>query len=222
MRLRAPSAVAVQTVAAVAAGVALAAPLSTPARSQTAQNEVGVQRYDANDVEIRRFKAASSAATRAGGDKLAGLRLPVLAFSEVPQLVRNALGADAKLIKPRTVITDPALPVWYQIIDNYGDITITVDADLRINHINDSETQLRRKPLSLEGLKNGGKTKISIFDGAKEEGMEGIMVEYAIHKFPDIPYTVTIECRRAAKASCRDVATITRDQGLLQVIAIPR
>ena len=190
-----------------------------------AQMEAGVLRYDANDAEIRRFKAPApleavqrSAVTES---RLAGLRLPVLAFSETPQLVRNALGADAKTIKPRTIIADADTPVWYRIVDNYGDITVTVDADLRINHVNDSEAQIHRRPLSLDGLKNGGKTKISIFDGAKEEGMEGVMVEYAIHKFPDIPYTVSIECRGATKAACRDVATITRDQSLLKLISVP-
>jgi hypothetical protein len=210
---------------ACAAAIATAGLLASAhqfANAQSApQTEAGVLRVEWNDPELKRFKATGQLerSARGGSEKLANLRLPVLAFSETPELVRNALGADAKPIKPRTVVTDAALPVWYHIVDNYGDISITVDADLRINHINDSEQQIKRRPLSLEGLKNGGKTRISIFDGAKEEGLEGVMVEYTIHKFPDVPYTVTIECRGASKSHCRDVATITRDQALLKVIS---
>ena len=208
----------------VAAAVGLTGLLVAGIRTshaQAPQTEAGVLRVDWNDAELKRFKAGAQleSVARAGGDKLAGLRLPVLAFVETPELVRNALGANAKPVKPRVIVTDPATPVWYHIVDNYGDISITVDADLRINHINDSDAQIKRRPLSLDGLKNGGKTKISIFDGAKEEGLEGVMVEYTVHKFPDVPYTVTIECRNAAKAQCRDVATITRDQALLRVIS---
>ncbi len=194
---------------------------SDPTYAQSAQIEAGVLRVEWNDPELKRFKATPllESVARAGGAKLAGLRLPVLAFVETPELVRNALGANAKTIKPRTIVTDAVTPVWYHIVDDYGDISITVDADLRINHVNDSDAQIKRRPLSLEGMKNGGKTKISIFDGGKEEGLEGIMVEYTVHKFPDVPYTVTIECRNAAKSQCRDVATITRDQALLRVIS---
>jgi hypothetical protein len=215
------------TIAALAAAGTLASQRYT-SHAQTAQanaqTEAGVIRVEWNDPELKRFKAAPrlESASRGGSEKLAGLRLPVLAFTETPELVRNALGADAKPVKPRTVVTDAATPVWYHIVDTYGDISITVDADLRINHVNDSEQQIKRRPLTLDGLKNGGKTKISIFDGAKEEGLEGVMVEYTIHKFPDIPYTVTIECRGATKAQCRDVATITRDQALLKVISSSR
>jgi hypothetical protein len=210
-------------IAAVATAAALASQRYT-SHAQTAQTEAGVIRVEWNDPELQRFKAAPrlESATRGDSEKLAGLRLPVLAFTETPELVRNALGANAKPVKPRTVVTDAATPVWYHLVDNYGDISITVDADLRINQINDSEQQIKRRPLSLEGLKNGGKSKISIFDGAKEEGLEGVMVEYTVYKFPNVPYTVTIECRGAAKAQCRDVATITRDQALLKVISSSR
>ena len=181
-------------VSAVAVAVALSLGWLPPLMAQTAQQEVGVLRVDWNDPELRRFKASPSAiATAAGNEKFANLRLPVLAFAETPQLVRNALGANVKLLKPRTVITDPAMPVWYHLVDTYGDVSVTVDADLRVNHAQNSDFQVHRRPLSLDGVKQGGKTKISIFDGAKEEGLEGVMVEYTVHKFPDIPYTVTIE-----------------------------
>jgi hypothetical protein len=208
-----------------AATIAIVLPImvaGAASHAQAPQTEASVLRVDWNDPELKRFKAAPQleSVARAGSDKLGGLRIPVMAFVETPELVRNALGANAKPVKPRVVVTDAATPVWYHIVDNYGDISVTVDADLRINHVNDSDAQIKRRPLSLDGLKNGGKTKISIFDGAKEEGLEGVMVEYTIHKFPDVPYTVTIECRGAAKAQCRDVATITRDQALLRVISV--
>ena len=212
----------------LAAGVA-ALLASHPATSQTAQTEVSVLRVDWNDPELKRFKTAQAAGkvqpglmSPAGQLVVASLRMPVLAFDQAPLLVRNALGPNAKLVKPRLVIADPQMPVWYHIVDSYGDVSITVDADLRVNHASDADFRIHKRPLSLDGLKQGGKTKISIFDGSKEEGMEGVTVEYTVHKFPDIPYTVTIECRGAAKPHCRDVATITRDQELLRVVSAPR
>ena len=212
-------------------GLAAAALLPiAPAAGQSAapppQQEVAVLRVDWDDPELKRFAAAkaagaaaSASVTKAGHDKLAALRLPVLAFEQVPQLIRNALGPNAKTLKPRTVITDPAAPVWYNIIDHYGDISITIDADLRVNHAHDDDFRIHGRPLSLDGVKQGGKSKISVFDGAKDEGMEGVIVEYTVYKFPDVPYTVTIECRGAAKRQCKDVATIAKDQALLKVIA---
>ena len=204
--------------------------VTRPATSQTApasgaQQEVGVLRVDWDDPELKRFKAAPLESTRAvtantqGADKLAGLRLPVLAFTEVPQLVRNAQGPNAQPTKPRKIITDADAPVWYHLVETYGDISITIDADLRINHAQDAGFQIQKRPLSADGKKQGGKTPISVFDSSTEAGQEGIIVEYTVHKFPDIPYTVAIECRRAAKAQCRDVATVTKDQALLHVIS---
>ena len=205
---------------------------SMPARAQTppaAQQEIGILRFDANDPDIKRFKSQQSAGAQRsasvsadGHDKFANLKLPVLAFEATPQLVRNALGANAQLVKPRKVITDPAAPVWYHIVDTYGDISITVDADLRVNHAPDDDFRIHKRPLTLDGLKTGGKTRISVFDGAKDEGMEGVIAEYTVHKFPDIPYTVTIECRGVAKPFCRDVATLTKDQELLRLVAVPK
>ena len=49
--------------------------------------------------------------------------------------------------------------------------------------------------------------------------MEGIIIEYTIQKFPNIPYTVTIECSGKAKSQCKDLAVITKDEALLGVIA---
>jgi hypothetical protein len=194
---------------------------------QSAQQEVSVLRVDWDSADIKRFKAQqaggalkSASVSDAGHAKLAGLQLPVLAFEDVPQLVRNALGSNARATKPRKVITDPATPVWYHLVDTYGDVSITVDADLRVNHAHDSDFRIHKRPLSMDGFKQGGKTKISVFDGAADEGMEGVIAEYTVHRFPDVPYTVTIECRGPAKAQCRDVATIDKDQALLKLVAV--
>ena len=212
----------------VALLVAIGAPFAQ-AQVPPAQKEVGVLRVDLGDPEIKRFKAQqaagalrSASVSADGYDKFSVLKLPVIAFETTPQLVRNALGANARLAKPRKVITDPATPVWYHIVDTYGDISITVDADLRVNHAPDGDYRIYKRPLSLDGLKTGGKTRISVFDGTKDEGMDGIVAEYTVHKFPDIPYTVTIECRGAVKPFCRDIATLTKDQDLLKLVAVPK
>ena len=46
----------------------------------------------------------------------------------------RAFSTEARPQLERTIITDEAEPVWYQIVDRYGDMTITVEADLRVQH----------------------------------------------------------------------------------------
>jgi hypothetical protein len=197
------------------------------ARAQGPQQAMAVLRVDWKAPEIERFKAdpiVQSARLAQFDDKaratLAKLQLPVLALIEMPQLVKKALGANAKLVKPSVVIADPAQPVWYHIVETYGDISVTVDADLRINHVADADFRIQKPALVPGNARQGEAGTVAIFDGAREEGMEGVMAEYTVHRFSDIPYTVTFECRGAAKPACRDRATIIADQKLLQLVAV--
>lgn len=180
-------------------------------------------RVDWADAEILAFKRGGTAvAAQAGLDsaQLKAVHLPVLAFSGIPQIVKNVAGPDAKPIKPRLLTTDATHPDWYHLVDTYEGITIAVDADRRINHQVDKKFQIGAAKDGAEATLGGkGKARISIFDGSQEEGMEGLMIEYTVQKFPDIPYTVTIECASKAKSQCKDLAVVAKDQALLAIIA---
>lgn len=195
----------------------VASQLAAQDRASTVQKKLKV---DWADEELRTFNRARGAAV-SGSAKLADLRLPVMAFEDVPQLVRNALGPDAKPTVPRQIITDAKSPYFYTIEDTYGDITISVSADLRINHDLGPQFQTT-SPTRAASATPGTRApaKISIVDGSNEGNQDQIAIEYTVQRFPNIPYTVTIECGKKSKAQCKDTAVITKDQLLLRVISL--
>jgi len=145
--------------------------------------------------------------------KLDGLQIPVVGFSETPKLVRNVLGKDAKPTKPRAFISDAKTPYWYQLVDTYDGISIGIEADRRVNQSQVRDFGTKRS------LSADGPARVSIQDGSTEQGLDGVLISYTVARYPDIPYTVTIECTGAKKAQCKDIATIQKDQSLLKVIA---
>jgi hypothetical protein len=148
--------------------------------------------------------------------RIAALKLPVLAFDSVPQLVQNASPAGKAPSAPtREVVTDASDPTWYQINDRYGDITISVLASLSINRAmaNSAVYQAPTQPAASTPVD----PSISVFDS--EPDATGVIIEYTVYKFPDIPYTVTIECAQAAKDKCKDLSVVAKDRNLLTLIA---
>lgn len=206
------------------AGVAVclcigAAALRVAAQEKTAAGQ-DLLRVDWADPEIATFKASKEVFDDVPAGA-ANVRLPVMAFSGVPQLVKNVAGPDAVPVKPRTFVSDPKQPYWYHLTDTYDGVTVSVDADRRINVEADSKFQIGKGVVTGQQATAAqkGKPKISIADGAAE-GAEGLVIEYVVQKFPDIPYTVTIECSTKAKSQCKDLAVISKDQGLLRVISV--
>ena len=147
--------------------------------------------------------------------KLARLKLPVLAFDTPPATASNAFSTGTRPQLERTIITDEAEPVWYQIVDRYGDMTITVEADLRVQHQFPSNYPIYGP--SSQGA--AVEPQVSVFDERAEEGMEGAIAEYTVYKFGQVPYKVTIECTQRNKAQCKDIAVISRDKDLLKLIS---
>ena len=206
--------------AVVVAGLAafLAAGSALVAQEKTARGQ-NLLKVDWADAEIVAFKAARSVAVSDGPAGADDVQLPVLAFVGVPQIVKNVAGPDAALIKPRSFVSDPKQPFWYHLADTYDGINIAIDADRRVNVEGDSKFQIGgANPGQGAGEARVKAPRISISDGSAE-GMEGVVIQYTVQKFADIPYTVTIECSTKAKAQCKDLAVIGKDQTLLQVIA---
>jgi hypothetical protein len=206
---------------ALCAALALSALLLGAARSVRA-DEIKV---DWSDPEIQKFSKAraSNPPTTLGisqENRLNSLKLPVLAFDTVPQLVRNTSAPGLQPTAPsRQILLNEADPTWYQINDQYGDVSISVQASLTINH--DVSNDTIYAPSTPSGASVQPDPQISVFDENGEPGFEGLIVEYTVYKFPDIPYTVTIECTKQAKEKCSDLPVIAKDKDLLTLIVVP-
>jgi len=201
-------------------GQAFALSLVLVSSGAVAQSGDKLLRVDWASPEISRFvadKATNPPVSVGSADevKLSKLKLPVLGFDVPPQIVSNSFAAETRPRLARKIIMDEANPVWYQIVDRYGDLTITVEADLRVQHDLPANTPIYG-PAS-QGA--AAEPQISVFDDRSEVGMEGAIAEYTVYKFPDIPYTVKIECSAATKQQCRDLQTIGGDRALLRLIS---
>jgi len=176
---------------------------------------------DWTDTEIQKFTQQNKSNFPLAPDvaaKVAALKLPVLAFDSVPQLVKNASPADKVPAAPsRQLIMNEADPTWYQLNDQYGDITISVLASLSVNRAVAKST-IYQPPTPSSGS-TPSSPPVSVFDENGEPGFTGMFVEYAVYKFPNIPYIVTIECTLAQKDKCSDLAVVAQDMALLKVIA---
>jgi hypothetical protein len=163
-----------------------------------------------------RERATAAPTPRTAEDaKLDKLKLPVLGFDRPPATVTNALAATARPELKRKVVMDDKNPVWYQIVDRYGDMVVKVEADLRVHQELPADTPI----YGSGGPGASPQSSISVFDGRDEPGMEGAIAEYTVYKFPSIPYKVSIECPAGNTNSCRDLDTIAKDQAQLKVIA---
>lgn len=177
---------------------------------------------DWSNAELKNFVAAKKEDAARGAapvapSRLDKVKLPVLGFEGAPGLVQNSFpGLGPQPMGTRAVHTDETNPVWYQIVDTYGDVTVSVAADLRIQHAFGADYPIY--PTSGPGAAPTAGPEVSVFDDNDEQGMEGSIAEYTVTKF-GVPYTVTIECTAATKAQCRDIAQIAKDSALLKVIA---
>ncbi len=203
----------VRTAAAALAGLAAALTAASAAQAQSSLT------VDWSKPEIRSFvddKARGVAPTALAQeqDRLGKLKLPVLGFARPPAQLTRSLGVSAAAAPKSKLVMDDDNPVWYHIVERYDGITITVDADLRLQeNLPPSAKVYGRVPPP------DSTTKISVIDGTTEPGMDGAVAEYTVYKFPNIPYRVTIECQKKAIDYCRNPEAITKDSDTLKVIS---
>lgn len=178
---------------------------------------------DWSDPDIQRFAKDRTAnpPTTLGlsqASRIRALKLPVLAFDSVPQLVKNTSAPGQQPTAPtRQVIMNDTDPTWYQINDQYGDVSISVQASLAIHH-DVAKSTIYQAPTP-PGLTPQTDPRISVFDENGEPGSQGVIVEYTVYKYPDIPYTVTIACTGQAKEKCQDLTVVAKDKDLLTLIS---
>ena len=188
--------------------LALAAPLATtPAQAQSANLPVNW-----SDPELKGFAESRAANIAAGVEaedesKLAKLQIPVLAFERPPEAVTRNLRAGPEAEPETTENFDAANPVWYQIVQDYGDVTVSIEADLRVQHTFDASHPVY--DTVAPGAAVSDAPQVSVMDENSEEGMEGSIAEYTFTRF-GVPYTVTVECTTAAKEQCKDTAQLAK------------
>jgi hypothetical protein len=215
-----------------------AAPLAAQERTATGQTLLPVDWADGeiaavaaapfDQRESRRTRSATAPAPPPFGGLdpavLQQLEIPVIAFADTPQIVRDILGPDARPIRPRALVIDPAQPYWYQLEDAYDGITISIAADRRVNVEAGRTFQVGSRRSGAEAtLGTRSAPRIAVTDEETEEGMEGIILTYRLRRFPNIPYTVKIVCYGDKRQQCKNLATIAEDQALLRVVfARPR
>jgi hypothetical protein len=169
-----------------------------------------------NNPEIASFAAAKARSLGPeADDKLSKLKLPVLAFAATPGLVENTFRVGPRPATERDVVMDEANPIWYQIVERYGDLTVSVSADLRIQHEFPDSFPVYQNPSRAAGPQSG--PAVSVFDDRPEGGEEGYLAEYTVTKY-GVPYSVTVECTGEAKDQCRDTSQISKDSELLTLI----
>jgi len=151
----------------------------------------------------------------AADDKLAKVKLPVVAFEGMPGVVEKTFRLGPKPAGERDVVVDEDDPVWYQITERYGDMTVSVQADLRVQHEFPADYPVYGSARQGAAPKAG--PEVSVFDDANPDAVEGLVAEYTVVKF-GVPYTITIECSAAAKDQCRDTGQIIKDSELLKII----
>jgi hypothetical protein len=175
--------------------------------------------FDRNDPEIQAFRTQQSASPRAFAPEeaaAASVRIPVLAFDAVPALVQRSLAPGEAPQRERSLVTDPGNPIWYSVEDDYGDIVITVKADARIQH-----TFPEGYSLAPDAADASAPPRISVLEESQEPGMEGLIAEYTVYKFPNLPYTVTIECAAHLREQCRDLSVLAQDKDSLRLLSVP-
>jgi hypothetical protein len=146
--------------------------------------------------------------------RLSRLRLPVLGFERAPSTVANSFAVGPVPEAKRTLVMDDKNPVWYQLVERYGDVTITIDADLRLQEDLPASVEIYGRTPSA-----GEPVQVSILDGTTEAGMEGAIAEFVVYKYPNIPYRVTIECAKRSRDVCRDPNAIAKDSEFLKLLS---
>lgn len=188
-----------------------------PAAAQTAETVT----VDWQDPAIAKFLADRAtnppqSVTPADEAQLGQLQLPVLAFDRPPGLIARSFDVAAMPKRERQIVTDPENPVWYTIVDTFGDITVSIDADLRVQQqlpanfpIYGAEGEAAFSP----------QMNVSVIERNVEDGMDGLLAEYTVHKFGKVGYRVTIQCTEATKAHCADADALLEDAEALQIIS---
>lgn len=199
----------------IASLAAMGALSSLPASAEAAKLTVNWDDPELKGFADEREAAIANGAAPEEESKLAKLQLPILAFERPPEAVSRNLQAGPEAAPETSELFDAENPVWYQIVQDYGDVTVSISADLRVQHTFDANHPVYDTANPGAGVSDG--PQVSVMDENAEEGMEGAVAEYTFTRF-GVPYTVSVECTAVAREQCKDTAQIAKDSALLKVV----
>ena len=166
--------------------------------------------------DLQRLRSAAppaglAAPERARSDKL---KLPVLLPD--PAVTRQA--AAATVAPKPTIVTDDDDPVWYHAETDLGGVSISVEADLRVQqefpegYATYGETPAGAAPEPAEPLHG---------ERAEEEGMANQIGQVTVTRY-NVPYTITVTCEQPDTEKCRSTEKMARDGSILKLFSAPR
>lgn len=184
--------------------VAVIGAAATDAFSQSRRKSIGFER---NNPEILAFrKQFPGGESSPGGIKMPALALPMLDFT-YPAVV--GLGGFESSETPSVrefPVFDPKDPTNYTVRHRYGDVDITVSADLNIQGTDESEAPA----LPPDGM---------IVEPASPD--EAPIARITVYKFK-IPYVIDVECGPAHAKLCRDEAQLRALAKRLALVSVPK
>lgn len=165
--------------------------------------------------DLQKMRSAAPPAGLAAPERsrIDKLKLPVLLPD--PAVTRQA--AAATVAPKPTIVTDDDDPVWYHAETDLGGVSISVEADLRVQHefpegfATYGEKAAGAAPEAAEPL-HGERA---------EEGMANQVGQVTVTRY-NVPYTITVTCEQPDTEKCRNTERMARDGSILKLFAAPR
>lgn len=188
----------------MAALPALTADAQAPKRLSVDQNDPALEKFRAAPPQAKGRSKADSQVLK----QLEGRNIPVLNFT-TPPLAKAARGRSTARCK-QAVVTDDD-PGWYAIRHECGSTIITVIGDERV--------QAELQDAAPAGLA-GKELRITPATGDVTDS-GGLTAEMVLSRYPNIPYTVTVECTPANVSTCTTEAELRKIAESLGLVAVP-
>lgn len=146
-------------------------------------------------------------------DPLEALKLPVLGFDKLSEAAAPEIRGVVEAEPAVRLYYDKENPAWYRTVTDYGDVAITIHADLR-KWDDEAGKALEAAAKEENELKPDDVTVTTEQDAAT--GLEITVARYVIRKF-NVPYSISLRCKPPAKGQCEDKARIASEIASLEV-----
>ncbi len=177
--------------------------VATDASAAHKRNLIGFEKKSPEiQAFLRKFPGGESNLV---GAKVPSLALPVLDFT-YPAVVGLGGFESAVPAVREFPVYDPRDPTTYSVRHRYGDVDITVSADLNIQ----GDYEAAAPPVPKDGIE---------VEAAGPD--EPPIARVTLYKF-GIPYVIDVECGRAHEKLCRDAKQLHALAKRLALVSVPK